>query len=294
MAWSSAKLKPQRPVKKEGLFRRKRQNYRRRRQQEPATRYWPWALFFSFGFLTLAGLGLGLALLYYQVLTWNLFFIKDTNNIEITGLKRLQPELILQLAKLGPGTNLLALKPFQVEQTLETHPWIARATLTRKWPHRVSLQIQEREPVALVQVGELHYVDRRGNLFKPLSPGDPHDFPIITGMPREFFSPQQVALPGTMDRIRQLMDLLKNAPPPLNLENVSEIHVDLERGFTLFANGLGAGVDLGRENYQEKLQRLAQAWPVIAKKGFLPQATRINLDYPQKVLLSLEGMEESQ
>jgi cell division septal protein FtsQ len=137
-------------------------------------------------------------------------------------------------------------------------------------------------------------VDRGGHLFKPLSPGDPHDFPIITGLPREFFSPQQVALPGTMDRIVQLMDLLKNGPPPLNLENVSEIHVDLERGFTLFANGLGAGVDLGREQYQEKLQRLAQAWPVITNKGFLPRAARINLDYPQKVLLSLNGMEESQ
>jgi cell division septal protein FtsQ len=293
MAWSSAKLKPQRPVKKEGGFRRKRRNYRRRKK-ESATRYWPWALFFTFGCLPLAGLGLGLALLYYQVLTLNLFFIKDTNNIEITGLKRLQPELILQLAKMGPETNLLALKPFQVEQALESHPWIARATLTRKWPQRVSLQIQEREPVALVQVGELHYVDRGGHLFKPLSPGDPHDFPIITGLPREFFSPQQVALPGTMDRIVQLMDLLKNGPPPLNLENVSEIHVDLERGFTLFANGLGAGVDLGREQYQEKLQRLAQAWPVITNKGFLPRAARINLDYPQKVLLSLNGMEESQ
>jgi cell division septal protein FtsQ len=246
------------------------------------------------GLLTLAALGLGLALLYYQVLNWNLFFIKDAQNIEITGLKRLQPELVLKLAKLGPHTNLLALRPFQVEQTLETHPWIARATLTRQWPHRVSLQIQEREPVALVQVGELHYVDRRGNLFKPLSPGDPHDFPIITGLPREFFSPRQVALPGTMDRIIKLMDLLKNAPPPLNLENVSEIHVDLERGLTLFANGLGAGVDLGRGQFPEKLQRLAQAWPVITKKGFLPQAARINLDYPQKVLLSLKGMEENQ
>jgi cell division septal protein FtsQ len=290
MAWSSSKLKPQRPVKKE-VLRRKRNSYRRR-SKESSTRYWPWAVFLSFGFLTLAGLGLGLALLYYQVLTWNLFSIKDIKNIEITGLKRLQPELILQLAKLGPDTNLLALKPVQAEHALETHPWIARASLTRKWPQQLHLHIQEREPAALVQVAELYYVDQRGHLFKPLSPGDPHDFPVITGLPREFFSPNEGALPETMARISQLMDLLKKAPPPLSLENISEIHVDLERGLTLYANGLGAGVDLGRDLYQEKLQRLALAWPILTQKGYLPRAARINLDYPQKVLLTLKGTEE--
>src|SRR4030043_2322007 len=101
MAWSSPNLKPQRPDKKEARLRRKRNNFRRRLEKDPP-RYWRWALFFSFGFLTLAGLGLGLALLYYQVLTCNLFSIKDAKNIEIAGLKRLQPEFILQLAKLGP------------------------------------------------------------------------------------------------------------------------------------------------------------------------------------------------
>lgn len=293
MEWSS-KLKPQRPAKKAVRFRPSRKNYRRSAKKEDGPRYWRWAAFFTFGIVGLSGLGLGMALLYYQVLTWNLFFIKDIKNIDITGLKRLQPEVILKLSKLGPDTNLLALKPFQVEQTLETHPWIARATLTRRWPHRVYLQIQEREPVALVQAGELAYVDRRGNLFKPMTPGDPHDFPVITGLPREFFTPRQGALPETMARIIQLMDLLKNAPPPLNLENISEIHVDLEQGFSLFANGLGAGVNLGMGQFEEKLQRLAQAWPVLTHKGYLPRTARINLDYPQRVLLSLKGMEESQ
>jgi cell division septal protein FtsQ len=290
MTWSS-KLKPQRPDKKEARLRRKRHSHRRR-NREDAPKYWRWAAFFTFGFLTLAGLGLGLAVLYYQVLTCSWFFIKDASDINIVGLKRLQPEVILKLAKLGPGTNLLVLKPVQVEHNLETHPWIARASLTRQWPHRVQLQIQEREPMALVQVGELYYADQRGRLFKPLSPGDPHDFPVITGLPREFFSPNEAALPGTMARISQLMELLKKTPPPLNLETISEIHVDLDRGLTLYANGLGAGVDLGRDHYQEKLQRLALAWPSITRRGYLPRTARISLDYPRKVLLTLKGTED--
>jgi cell division septal protein FtsQ len=290
MTWSS-KLRPQRPDKSAVRLRRKSHSHRRRSSGD-GPRYWRWVAAFTFGFLTLAGLGLGLAVLYYQVLTCSWFFIKDAGDIQIAGLKRLQPEVILKMAKLGPGTNLLVLKPVQVEHTLEAHPWIARASLTRQWPHRVQLQIQEREPMALVQLGELYYVDQRGRLFKPLSPGDPHDFPVITGLPREFFSSQEAALPVTMARVSQLMDLLKKAAPPLNLENISEIHVDLDRGLTLYANGLGAGVDLGRDRYQEKLQRLALAWPSITRKGYLPRAARISLDYPRKVLLTLKGTEE--
>jgi len=296
MAWSS-NLKPQRPAKRpaaKGTFQRRGRKNNRRRSQKKGPKYWLWGIFLTFGFIGLAGLGLGLALLYHQVLTWDLFSLKDTKNINIVGLKRLQPDLVLELAKLGPGANLLALKPTRVEQALETHPWIARATLTRKWPQRLELRIQERDPMALVQAGELYYVDQKGKLFKPLSPGDPHDFPVITGLPREFFSSGEGALPETMARISALMNLLKAAQPPLNLENVSEIHVDRERGLTLYANGLGAGVDLGMDKYQEKLTRLAQAWPVLTQKGFLSRAGRINLDYPQKVLLSLKGMEENQ
>ena len=292
MTWSS-KLKPQRPDKKAARLRRKSHSHRRR-QSEDAPKYWRWVAIISFGMVTVAGLCLGLALLYYQVLTCSWFFVKDAKDINIVGLKRLQPEVILKLAKIGSGTNLLALKPIQVEQTLANHPWIAHASLTRKWPHRIQLQIQEREPMALVQVGELYYLDQQGRLFKPLSPGDPHDFPVITGLPRKFFSPDEAALPGTMARISGLMDLLKKTPPPLSLENISEIHVDLERGLTLFANGLKAGVDLGRDHYQEKLERLAQAWPSITRKGYLHRTARISLDYPRKVLLTLKGTEERQ
>ena len=69
----------------------------------------------------------------------------------------------------------------------------------------------------------------------------------------------------------QLMDVLKKTPPPLNLENISEIHVDLERGFTLYANGVGVALDLGLKDYSEKLQKFAQLWPVLSAKGIIGQ-----------------------
>ena len=242
--------------------------------------------------MTLAGLCLGLVVVYHQLLTCSLFCIKDINNIEIEGAKRLSRSLLLQQAKLGPGASLLAIRPGQVERALMAHPWIAKAEVSRKWPNSLHLKIQERDPVALVQFGEeLLYMDRQGMIFKPLSPGDPHNFPVITGLTPEQFRHPAGDLPEVVAQAFQLMDVLKNNPPPLNLENISEIHVDLERGFTLYANGVGVALDLGLKDYSEKLQKFAQLWPVLVQKGLLAKVGRINLNYPRRVLVTLKGME---
>lgn len=294
-----SRLIPQQPLRRDSLFSRhysrpRPRHINRRRRQGQSKKFWRPAMFVTLGLVGLVSLSLALVLLYHQLLTSSTFCIKDNSNIEIVGLRRLTPEFIRQQAGLGPATNLLSLKPAQVERALLAHPWIARAELTRKWPHRVKLRIKEREPVALVQMGELYYVDRQGSLFKPLSPGDPHDFPVITGLNPEHFLKGEGLLPEVMAQALQLLEVLKSAPSPLNLENVSEIHADLERGFSIYANGLSGALDLGLTDYPEKLTRFAQIWPILAQKGYLSRVGRINLDSPQRVLITLKGMDANQ
>uniref|UniRef100_A0A7V4G832 Cell division protein FtsQ n=1 Tax=Desulfobacca acetoxidans TaxID=60893 RepID=A0A7V4G832_9BACT len=155
------------------------------------------------------------------------------------------------------------------------------------------VRLEERDPVALVQLEELYYADRQGSLFKPLSPGDPHDFPVITGLSREHFTPQGGGPSVLFGRILALLEVLKEAPPPLKSGSVAEIHVDPERGFTLYVNGLKSALDLGFDELPEKLQKFARVWPVLAQKGYLQRTGRINLDQPQRVLLSLTAMDDS-
>ncbi len=275
------------------LLPRRRKNNVRRRPAGDRKRWWRRFLLVNLGALGLLGLSLGLVLLYYHLLTSPYFRITDIRNIEISGTHRLSPDLIRSLAGLGPETSLLALRPHRVEQAITAHPWVAKAELTRKWPNRVQISISEREPAALVQLGELYYADRQGNLFKPLTPGDPLDFPVITGLKQEQFAPGQAG-PLIYSQVMEVMDSLKEAPPPLNLANISEIHADQERGFTVYANGLKGGVHLGLSDFPAKLQKFAQIWPLLTQKGYLHQVSLINLDYPQRVLLSLKGTEDHQ
>lgn len=285
---------PRGPAARSFLLRRKqaRNTYRRRPRIKERKKFWFGVLSAVVGVVGFVGLILGLLLLYYQLLTCPWFCIKDIHHIDIDGARRLKPETVLHQARLKVGMNLMALKPAVHEQALAAHPWIARAELTRIWPDRLLVRIQEREPAALVQLGELYYVDRQGRLFKPLSPGDPHDFPIITGLVREDFSSQPHQISTTLTRVFQLLDLLKDTPPPLNLKNISEVHVDHEQGFTLVANGLFSAVVLGREDLPDKLDKFARLWPLLQQHGYHQRVKRINLDYPQRVLLTLAGGEK--
>jgi cell division protein FtsQ len=289
-----SRLIPQKPQKKTRFFSRGRSqnSYRRNRVKGESRKFWLRGLAWLFGLLALAGLCLGLVVGYHHLLTSNLFCIKDINNIEIEGARRLSRSLLLQQSKLVPGASLLAVRPGQVERALMAHPWIAKAEVSRKWPNSLHVTIQERDPVALVQFGEeLLYTDRQGMIFKPLSPGDPHNFPVITGLTPEQFRHPAGDLPEVVAQAFQLMDELKATQPPLNLENISEIHVDLERGFTLYANGVAVALDIGFQEYSEKLQKFSQLWPVLVHKGLLTKVGRINLNYPRRALVTLKGME---
>jgi cell division protein FtsQ len=289
-----SRLVPQRPVRKSRLLSRGRSqnSYRRNRFKRGSRKTWLRGLAYVFGFLTLAGFCLGLVVLYHQLLTCSLFCIKDIHNIQIEGTKRLSREVILHQAGLHPGLNLLALRPGRVEQALRTHPWIAKAEVSREWPHGLLIKIQERYPVALVQIGEnLLYMDSQGILFKPLTPGDPHNFPVITGLTPAQFRQPAGDMPEVVAQAFQLMAVLKKTPPPLNLENISEIHADLERGFTLYANGVKVALDVGFKDFPDKLHKFAELWPVLMQKGLVAQVGRINLNYPRRVLVTLKGTE---
>lgn len=295
MSWSPYGLSP--PPRRLGLrarlFSRRRKNTFRRRPARSRSRLLLHLLAVKACLALVAGLGVGLVALYYHLLTAPYFCIKDIRNIEISGTHRLSPELIREVAQVGVGTNLLAFRPRQAEQALAAHPWIARAEIRRQWPQGLAIRITEREPVALVQVGELYYADRQGHLFKPLSPGDPLDFPVITGLSRADFAPGQGG-PVIFTRILEVMEALREAPPPLKLENISEIHADPVLGFTVYANGLRSGVHLGLSDFPAKVEKFARVWPVLVRQGYVAQVSFINLDYPLRVLLTLRAKDEPQ
>jgi len=89
--------------------------------------------------------------------------------IDLRGLERLSADEIRPLLSFQEGDRLFGVSLRAAAGRLSGHPWIARAALYRSLPGAVVVQIEERQPAAVVRDGELAwYVDRQGALLGPV------------------------------------------------------------------------------------------------------------------------------
>jgi cell division protein FtsQ len=117
---------------------------------------------------------------YNYATTSDRFAIK---RVELTGLSRIPEADVARLVADLEGSNILLAPLEECEARLESHARIARATVRRVLPDRVTWTITEREPVALVFTDRYYEIDAAGMVM----PGDAYtallDLPTITGVP---------------------------------------------------------------------------------------------------------------
>jgi cell division protein FtsQ len=80
----------------------------------------------------------------------SLFAVTD---VEVIGNETLSVERVIEVASVPPDTTLLRFGGSGVKERLESDPWIAGATVTRDFPDTMRIRIEERSPVAYVDLG---------------------------------------------------------------------------------------------------------------------------------------------
>lgn len=92
--------------------------------------------------------------------------------IEIRGMHRHSPQEIAALSGLVFGKDLVHMDVAKATNALLSDPWIRDVSVSRLWPHRVSIQVSERIPVAALDSRRWISVDgkilvRRGDADLP-------------------------------------------------------------------------------------------------------------------------------
>jgi cell division protein FtsQ len=200
--------------------------------------------------------------------------------IRFSGLVHAQEAELLQRSGLKPGGNLFRIDLDRAARAMKGHPWVASAKLTRRLPGQVVASIVEHRPAALVQLGGLYVLDDEGRLFKRAASEDALDLPIVTGLSREAWAEQKPELQLRLFGALHLLDTWQATGFPL--ASVSEVRLDEDGGFTLFAHdGIAVQeVRLGASEISLKLQRLAQVRAALARRA--ERAARIDLDNPAR------------
>jgi cell division protein FtsQ len=73
--------------------------------------------------------------------------------LHVSGNKHLTDAEVARLAGLSRSTNVLWLRGAAIAHRIERDPWILRARVTRSLPGTVTVSIQERRPVAVMESG---------------------------------------------------------------------------------------------------------------------------------------------
>lgn len=99
----------------------------------------------------------------------------SVREIEVHGVRALDPRRLLVLAGLAPGTPLVSVNPESIRRRLLRWPWVKEARVEVRWPSRVVVWVRERTPRAVLRLPEGTHVlvDEAGVVLqRTLSSGD--------------------------------------------------------------------------------------------------------------------------
>lgn len=203
-------------------------------------------------------------------------------NIDVSSTERLTREEVLAIAGVEPGMDLLRMDLKSVGEQLSRNPWVETVNIQRYFPDRLFISIAEREPLAIVNMGYIYYLDAKGVVFKVLTQGDSLNYPVVTGFSEEDMTGDQA---GTKEALKETCELLKilQDKGAFILADVSEIHYDKGFGFTLFTTSGGLPVKIGSGDFTPKVERFARIYRELMAQGLSLQY--IDLDYNDKIIV---------
>jgi cell division protein FtsQ len=190
-------------------------------------------------------------------------FAIDT--LTITGNARVPNDELEEAMGLAIGDNVFARSPEEAGAALEAHPWVASATVRRRLPRTVEVEVRERVPALMLVLEEPFLVDQEANVFKPFEEGDPVDLPVITGADPERFGRER----GYRTELLTASIALVHEWQAASLsrrEPIAEIHVEPDEGLTLFVGDEGTEIRLGRGPYRSKLARLRRVLDELTRR----------------------------
>jgi len=205
------------------------------------------------------------------------------DRIEVAGLKRLKQEEILSAAAVRTGDDLLSLRLARMGEQLSKNPWIESVRIRRNFPHSLTIDVVEREPVGIVSMGYLYYLDRKGEIFKPLQEGESLDFPVITGFTEEDVIRDQAGTREALKVMLGLLDQLRNNKSGITIADISELHYDKGFGYTLFTIDRGLPIRLGSDAFDEKLGRLSRIYNELQTQ--ITGLEYVDLDYSDRIVV---------
>lgn len=120
------------------------------------------------------------------------FCVRD---VMVQGRRFAPTDRILQAVNLKKGDAIFLKSPAAIKEDLEKIPWVKKASVQRRLPHDLFIDLEERQPIALWQHQKIHYlVDASGVVISNEKLMEFSKLPIIVGGDAPLHAPKILAL----------------------------------------------------------------------------------------------------
>jgi cell division protein FtsQ len=204
--------------------------------------------------------------------------------IDVTGNARRTADDVAAEAGIVKGENVFALDLERARSRLLADPWIRDASIARRLPGTVTVQVTEREAAAIVALGDSYLASRDGEIFKRLESGDPTDLPAVTGLTSDAVAEDRDA---AVRSIRRALDLAAEyeRTPLAARSPLQEVHLADGQALTLFVGKSAIALELGVAPFHHKLEEAARVLAELDRRG--TKADSIMLDseaHPERIV----------
>jgi cell division protein FtsQ len=184
----------------------------------------------------------------YGIHAWR-FRIDSSDNIEIAGVQNAARAQVMDVVGADIGRNIFFVPLDERKKQLEAIPWIESATVMRLLPNRIAIHVQERTPVAFVQIGsKISLIDGNGVVMgMPANRQVKYSFPVIQGITETEPLSSRAASMKIYNRLVRELD----SEGGHYLNNLSEVDLSDPEDVKVTANDPGGAVviHLGGANF---------------------------------------------
>ena len=195
-----------------------------------------------------------------------LFFVEESmyfqvDDIQVRGTRSLGAAAVQRQAGVALGDNMVGLDVSEAEARLDTMPFVRQSEVSRYFPNVVTIEIEERIPIAGVQMpNSVAEIDSEGVVLRELSPHELHVGPLINGEPEQWIAAVGERIESK--RLEAALEVWRRfAAIALAAEmTVSEIWVREVNDIRMFCDELPFEIRWGRGDFETQARRLAALW----------------------------------
>ena len=201
--------------------------------------------------------------------------------VSVRGAAHARQDDLIARSGLSLGQNILRVDLAAAARGVESSPWVISASVSRRLPMAVEIEVVERKPAAKIVLGGSYLVDVDGKVFKKVAEEDGAlELPLFTGFSRGDWDDRRSE---AQRRILVGLEFLEAwRQEGLPAEQLSEVRFDGGGRLSVLSatprkdGDLVQEVRVGAGPFGAKLHRLGLVRAALARKG--EQASRIDLD----------------